>query len=102
MGYLNHRSNENGSRRSIEVKKLVVMLSLILVFMFGCSADKSNSSDLGSTQPSSGRPETRAIDAANVVGYDGAAMRHSVDKTLDQNDARNAEQQKAIDQTTGK
>ena len=84
------------------MKKAVVALSLILVFMFSCSADKSRSSDSGSAQPSAGRPDTRAIEAASVVGYDGAAMRRSVDKTLNQNDARNAEQQNVIEQTTSK
>ena len=37
-----------------------------------------------------------------AVGYDGAAMRRSIDKALNQNDARNAEQQKAIEQANGK
>jgi hypothetical protein len=100
--YLNHGSDENGSRRSIEVKKLVVFLSFILVLTFGCSAEKQNAEESGSSKTSSGRPDTRAIDAASVVGYDGASMRRSADKALDQNDVRTAEQQKAIDQTTGK
>jgi len=84
------------------VKKALVTLSLILVFMFSCSPDKSKSSDSGSMQPSAGRPDTRAVEAASVVGYDGSAMRHTVDKTLNQNDARITEQQNAIEQTTGK
>ena len=84
------------------MKKTVIALSLIFVFMSDCSADKSKSSDSGSTQPSAGRPDTRAIEAASLVGYDGAAMRRSVDKALNQNDTRNAEQQNAIDQATGK
>jgi hypothetical protein len=79
-----------------------IALSLMLVFMFGCSADKSKTSDSGSTQPAAGRPDTRAIEAAGAVGYDGSAMRRSVDKALNQNDARIAEQQKAIEQANGK
>jgi len=84
------------------MKIAVIALSLVLVFMFGCSADKSKTSDSGSTQPSAGRPDTRPIGAASAVGYDGAAMRRSADKALDKNDARNAEQQKAIEQAAGK
>ena len=56
----------------------------------------------GSTQPSAGRPDTRAVEAASVVAYDGSAMRRTVDKTLNQNDARITEQQNAIEQTTGR
>jgi len=88
--------------RSMQMKTVVIALSFLLVFMFGCGADKSKSSDSGSTQPSPGRPDTRGIEAATAVGYDGAAMRRSVDKALNQNDARNAEQQKAIEQVNGK
>ena len=84
------------------MKIAVIALSFLLVLLFGCGADKSKSSDSGTTQPSSGRPDTRAVDAASAVGYDGAVMRRSVDKALNQNDARNAEQQKAIDQANGK
>lgn len=36
-----------------------------------------------------GRPETRSIEAANAVGYNGTAMRQKVDKALDANDAAN-------------
>jgi hypothetical protein len=80
----------------------VIALSLALVFMFGCGTDKAKTSDSGSTQSSAGRPDTRSIEAASAVGYDGAAMRRSVDKALNKNDARNAEQQKATEQATGK
>jgi hypothetical protein len=84
------------------MKIAFIVLSLVLAFMLGCGADKSKSSDSGSTEPSAGRSDTRAIEAASAVGYDGSAMRRSVDKALNQNDARNAEQQKAIEQATGK
>jgi hypothetical protein len=84
------------------MKIAVIALSFVLVFMFGCGADKSKSSDSVSTQPAPGRSETRGIEAASAVGYDGSAMRRSVDKALNQNDARNTEQQKAIEQATGK
>jgi hypothetical protein len=92
----------NVSRRCVEMKIVVVALSCLLVFMFACGADKSKSSESGSAQPSAGRPDTRAVEAASAVGYDGAAMRRSVDKALNQNDARIAEQQKAIEQANGK
>jgi hypothetical protein len=85
-----------------EMKITIIALSFVLVFISGCDADKSKTSDSGTTQPAAGRTDTRAIEAASAVGYDGAAMRRSVDKALNQNDARNAGQQKAIEQAAGK
>jgi hypothetical protein len=84
------------------MKTTVIALSFVLVVISGCGADKSKSADSGATQPAAGRSDTRAIEAASAVGYDGSAMRRSVDKALNQNDARNAEQQKAIEQAGGK
>jgi hypothetical protein len=68
-----------------------------IIISIGSSDDNCNQ-----MAPAAGRSDTRAIEAASAVGYDGAAMRCSVDKALNQNDARNAEQQKAIGQATGK
>lgn len=84
------------------MKKGIIALSFVMVFMFGCGSDKSKSSDSGAVQPSSGRSDTQAVEASSAVGYDGTAMRRSVDKALHQNDARNAEQQKTLEQATGK
>jgi len=84
------------------MKITIIALSFALIFMSGCGADKSMTSDSGTTQPDAGRSDTRAIEAASAVGYNGSAMRRSVDKALNQNDARNAEQQKAIEQAAGK
>ena len=84
------------------MKTTVIAMSFALVFISGCGADKSKTSDSGTTQPAAGRTDTRAIEAASAVGYDGSAMRRSVDKALNQSDARTAEQQKAIEQAAGK
>ena len=45
-----------------------------------------------------GRKETRSIEAADVVGYDGKAIRKKVDKALDTNDQRVDQLNKEIDQ----
>lgn len=37
-----------------------------------------------------GRPETKKLEAASAVGYDGKAVRGAVDSTLNKNDAHNS------------
>ena len=45
-----------------------------------------------------GRPETRSIEAANAVGYNGTAMRQKVDKALDANDKVTKQMDQAAEQ----
>lgn len=45
-----------------------------------------------------GRPETRSVEAANAVGYDGTAMRQKLDKSLDANDAMNQKMSQEAEQ----
>ncbi len=45
-----------------------------------------------------GRPETRSVEAANAVGYNGTAMRKKLDKALDANDAQTQKMNQAADQ----
>lgn len=45
-----------------------------------------------------GRPETRSVEAANAVGYNGTALRQKLDKALDANDARTQKIDQATDQ----
>ena len=59
------------------------IIILTIAFFFascGCSpGDEANSKD-------SGRPETQKLKAADAVGYDGDALRKSVDNMLDKKD----------------
>ena len=41
-----------------------------------------------------GRPETRSLEAADPMGYNGKAIRKQVDSALNANDAANAKLQK--------
>jgi hypothetical protein len=41
-----------------------------------------------------GHPETKVVESASAAGYNGSQMRKKIDKTLDQNDARNKEIEK--------
>jgi len=43
-----------------------------------------------------GRPETVNVQALDVVGYDGTAVRKTVDKVLDTNDRKQQELEKAL------
>lgn len=46
----------------------------------------------------SGRPETRSLEAADAVGYNGKQVRQKVDAALDANDAHNADMAKQIEE----
>lgn len=43
-----------------------------------------------------GRPETVNVQALDAVGYNGTAVRKTVDKVLDTNDQRNQELKKVL------
>ncbi len=47
-----------------------------------------------------GRPETRGIEAADPIGYDGRAIRKKVDKVLDLNDQRTQQLDQEIEKNT--
>lgn len=65
----------------------VLFLGLLLV---ACSKEPPPS------KPDTGRPETRSLEAADAVGYNGKAIRKKVDGALDANDAHNAELEKQM------
>ncbi len=70
-----------------------------ILFVLGCGS--------GSPAPKAkstpeGRSETKGIEAASAAGYNGSQMRKKIDKTLDQNDARNKEIEKSAGTTPSK
>jgi hypothetical protein len=75
------------------MKNGIIMLCTI-AFLAGCSS---------SSQPQSrekekyqGREETKKLEGALAVGYDGTAIRKNVDNTLNKNDDHNQDLDKAI------
>jgi hypothetical protein len=76
------------------MKSKAAILLCLTVFMVSCDTDKPK---VTSPAAAHGRAETRGLEAAGAAGYDGAGVRRSVDKMLDQNDARDAETKRAID-----
>jgi hypothetical protein len=86
-----------------DVKIIAILSILVMVFIYSCNTDKPGpAKSESSSSVNTGRPETKGLEAAGAVGYDGAGIRRSVDKALNQNDARNAEEKKAIEQAGGK
>ncbi|MBH1969744.1 hypothetical protein FK216_00870 [Moraxellaceae bacterium AER2_44_116] len=49
-------------------------------------------------KPDTGRPETRSLEAADAIGYNGKEIRKKVDGALNANDAHNAELEKEMQQ----
>ena len=70
-------------------------LSAIIVLAAGCGSDDTAAKE--ASKPAEGRPETAPLEAASAVGYDGHALRKSLDKTLDAADKHNQEVQKAAE-----
>jgi hypothetical protein len=81
------------------MKMKAAFLFCVLLFIAGCGSDKP---EAPAPAAAPGRTETRGLEAAGAAGYDGAGVRRSVDKMLNQNDARNAETKRALDQASEK
>ncbi len=75
--------------------RIVFILSILA--LSACSAPAPPPSANTQTQDT-GRPETKSIQAADAVGYDGTATRGKVDTALDQNDQRAADIDAQIDE----
>jgi hypothetical protein len=73
------------------MKSRIIMLCTI-AFLAGCSS----SSQPQSGEKYQGREETKKLEGASAVGYDGTAVRKSVDNTLNKNDDHNQDLDKAI------
>lgn len=66
-----------------------------VAMLFGCSSSQQQPVAAKDT----GRVETKKLEAATAVGYDGAAIRKNVDATLNQNDNRNKDIDKQAAET---
>jgi hypothetical protein len=71
-------------------------LVLIAVLLVGCSKPEE-------LRPKyEGRSETKKLQGADAVGYDGTAIRKSVDNTLNKTDQHNESADKALMSEEGK
>ena len=76
-------------------KNKIIYLALFTL-LTGCS-----SSGQQATEKYQGRPETKKLEGASAVGYDGAAIRKNVDNTLDKTDGHANDLDKALKTNEG-
>lgn len=69
-------------------------LACILVSLAACGDPPAQPQPQPTSTAPEKHPETKKLEAADAAGYDGKALRDSVDKTLDTRD----EQRKALEE----
>ena len=74
--------------------KLITTVILALFLFVGC---EEKPKAVESKDKNEGRQSTNALEAADLVGYDGKRLRKTTDRVLDANDKRNQDIQKTID-----
>jgi len=72
----------------------LLLVSLLCLVLCGCGSEKEKPQ----AEEKGGRPDTKAIEAARMVGYDGKQMRKSVDKALNGTEERNKELENVLKQ----
>jgi len=68
-----------------------MILILLTVLLAGC-----NSSQPPAPEKYQGRQETKKLEGASAVGYDGTAIRKNVDSSLNKNDEHNQNLDNAV------
>jgi len=71
-----------------------VLIGLFWMVFCGCGSEKAQPP----AEDKTGRPDTKAVEAARIVGYDGKQMRKAVDKALDKTEERNKELENVLKQ----
>ena len=74
--------------------KLITTIVLAPFLFVGC---KEKPTAVEPKDKNEGRQSTKALEAADLVGYDGKRLRKTTDHILDANDKRNQDIQKTID-----
>lgn len=64
--------------------KTTILMIAIIALLTGC-----NSSQPPTPEKYQGRQETKKLEGASAVGYDGTAIRKNVDNSLNKNDDHN-------------
>ena len=72
----------------------IIAISLVMLIAACTSAPQ----EPAAAKVDQGRPETKKLEGASAVGYDGKAVRGSVDSTLNKNDAHNSELDKQLNE----
>lgn len=71
------------------MKKALIIIGIGAALLAGCSSSKAPQESATATDQ--GRSETKKLEGASAVGYDGSAVRKTVDTTLNNNDSHNRE-----------
>ncbi len=75
------------------MKHVCRLLTVVFTMLFVLNCGSGTPAPKAKDAPQ-GRSETKVVEGASAVGYNGNQMRKKIDKTLDQNDARNKEIEK--------
>ena len=73
--------------------RLIPTVVFTLSLFIGCNDKKA----VEQKNKDEGRQSTKALEAADLVGYDGKRLKKTTDRVLDANDKRNQDIQKTID-----
>jgi hypothetical protein len=92
-GVLGIRYSFPQQRKAVIMEKLILMLC-IFALLAGCSSSSEPQPQSG--KKDQGREETKKLEGASAVGYDGKAIRKSVDNTLDKSEEHNKALDKAF------
>ena len=76
------------------MKHVCRLLTFVFTMLFILSCGSGSPAPKAKVVPQ-GRAETKMVEGASAAGYDGSQMRKKIDKTLDRNDERNKEIEKA-------
>ena len=80
--------------------RLTTIASSVLLALAGCDRKRSQAPQQSTLkQTPAGRPQTKSLRAASVVGYDGKQLQKQVDKVLDQKEKRDRDLEKELDNT---
>jgi hypothetical protein len=83
------------------MKHVYRLSCLVFTIFFVLNCGSGNPAPKAKSTPE-GRSETKIIEGASAAGYNGSQMRKKIDKTLDRNDERNKEIEKAAVGTPSK
>jgi len=76
------------------MKHVCRLLTFVFTMLFILSCGSGSPAPKAKDVPQ-GRAETKMVEGATAAGYNGSQMRKKIDKTLDRNDERNKEIEKA-------
>ena len=71
----------------MKITSLIVWFSMVLI-LAGCVNPNPSAKNAEDAEKYQGREETKSLQNADNIGYDGTGIQKKLDKALDQNDQR--------------